>query len=56
MAGWNGLLLQIQTRLLHDFKLIELRRYEHASQLIQAVARQLNGWIAQQRRLSQRSV
>jgi hypothetical protein len=42
-------LLQIQTRLLHDFHLIDDRRYEHASRLLQAVGRQLTGWIGQQR-------
>jgi hypothetical protein len=43
-------LLQIQTRLLLDFQLIQLERYEHASRLLQAVSRQLSGWIGQQRR------
>jgi len=42
-------LLQIQTRLLHDFHLIDDRRYEHASRLLQAVGRQLTGWIGQRR-------
>jgi hypothetical protein len=45
-------LLQIQTRLLLDFQLIHLERYEHASRLLQAVSRQLSGWIGQQRRQS----
>jgi len=43
-------LLQIQTRLLHDFQLIDTRRYEHASRLMETVGRQLSGWLAQQRR------
>ena len=43
-------LLQIQTRLLQDFQLIDLGRYEHASRLIGEVSRQLTGWINQQRR------
>jgi hypothetical protein len=43
-------LLQIQTRLLHDFDLIDARRYEHASRLLEAVGRQLTGWIGQRRR------
>ncbi|MEB3300379.1 MAG: diversity-generating retroelement protein Avd [Cyanobacteriota bacterium] len=43
-------LLRIQTRLLHDFQLIDTRRYEHASRLLEAVARQLSGWLQQQRR------
>lgn len=43
-------LLRIQTRLLHDFQLIDTRRYEHASKLLEAVARQLSGWLQQQHR------
>jgi hypothetical protein len=43
-------LLQIQTRLLHDFQLIDVRRYEHASRLLEGVGRQLTGWISQRRR------
>jgi hypothetical protein len=43
-------LLRIQTRLLHDFQLIDTRRYEHASRLLEAVARQLSGWLQQQQR------
>jgi 23S rRNA-intervening sequence protein len=43
-------LLRIQTRLLHDFQLIDTRRYEHASALLEAVARQLSGWLQQQHR------
>jgi hypothetical protein len=43
-------LLRIQTRLLHDFQRIDTRRYEHASRLLEAVARQLSGWLHQQRR------
>ena len=43
-------LLQIQTRLLHDFHLIDERRYEHASRLLDGVGRQLTGWIGQRRR------
>jgi hypothetical protein len=43
-------LIQLQTRLLHDFQLIDLRRYEHASRLINAVGRQHSAWLAQQRR------
>ena len=44
-------LLQIQIRLLHDFHLIDERRYEHASRLLEGVGRQLTGWIGQRRRL-----
>jgi hypothetical protein len=43
-------LIQLQTRLLHEFTLIDLRRYEHASRLIAAIGRQHSGWLAQQRR------
>ncbi|MEY4354124.1 MAG: hypothetical protein RLZZ609_2365 [Cyanobacteriota bacterium] len=43
-------LIQLQTRLLHDFQLIDLRRYEHASRLITAIGRQHSGWLTQQRR------
>lgn len=42
-------LLQIQTRLLQDFKLIDIGRYEHASRLLDGVGRQLTGWLGQQR-------
>ena len=42
-------LIQQQTRLLHDFQLIDLRRYEHASRLIAAIGRQHSAWLAQQR-------
>jgi len=43
-------LIQLQTRLLHDFQLIDPRRYEHASRLITAIGKQHSGWLAQQRR------
>ncbi|MFN7229844.1 MAG: diversity-generating retroelement protein Avd [Synechococcaceae cyanobacterium] len=42
-------LIQLQTRLLHDFQLIDLRRYEHASRLIIAIGRQHSAWLSQQR-------
>ena len=42
-------LIQLQTRLLYDFSLINLRRLEHASRLIAIISRQHNGWLAQQR-------
>jgi hypothetical protein len=35
---------------LHDIQLIDLRRYEHASRLINGVGRQHSAWLAQQRR------
>jgi hypothetical protein len=43
-------LIQLQTRLLHDFQLIDLRRYEHASRLITAIGRQHSAWLSQQQR------
>ena len=41
-------LLRIQTRLLHDFRLIDLARYEHASRLITAIGKQHSAWLSQQ--------
>ena len=43
-------LIQLQTRLLHDFQLIDVRRYEYASRLITVIGKQHSGWLAQQRR------
>ena len=43
-------ILRHQTRLLLDFELIQSRRYEYASELINAVGIDLGGWIKQQRR------
>jgi hypothetical protein len=40
--------IQLQIRLLHQFQLIELKRYEHASRLITAIAKQHSGWLSQQ--------
>ena len=40
-------LIQLQTRLLHDFRLIDLARYEHASRLITAIGRQHSAWLSQ---------
>jgi hypothetical protein len=42
--------IQLQIRLLHQFQLIELSRYEHASRLITTIAKQHSGWLLQQRR------
>jgi hypothetical protein len=41
--------LRFQTRLLRDFKLVDARRYAHASMLINAVGTDLGGWINQQK-------
>ena len=40
--------IQLQIRLLHQFQMIELQRYEHASRLITAIAKQHSGWLSQQ--------
>jgi hypothetical protein len=41
-------LIQLQIRLLHDFGLIDMRRYEHASRLLASIGRQHTGWLASQ--------
>ena len=46
-------LLRLQIRLLHNFQLIDVRRYEHVARLVEEVGRQLGGWISQQRRQGQ---
>jgi hypothetical protein len=46
-------LLRLQIRLLHNFQLIDERRYEHVARLVEEVGRQLGGWISQQRRQGQ---
>ena len=43
-------LIQLQTRLLHDFSLIDLARYEHASRLIGSIGKQHSAWLSQQHR------
>ena len=42
--------IQLQIRLLHQFKLIEIQRYEYASRLITTIAKQHSGWLGQQQR------
>jgi len=42
-------ILQYQTRLLVDFQLMEVKRYEHVSRLLDDLGRQLTGWLGQQR-------
>jgi hypothetical protein len=37
-------ILQYQTRLLFDFKLVDINRYEYASRLLDDLGRQLTGW------------
>ena len=42
-------ILQYQTRLLLDFQLMEVKRYEYVSRRIDELGRQLTGWLGQQR-------
>ena len=46
----NGKLnvLRYQTRLLHDFELISLKRYEYVSGLINDIGIELGNWVRQQ--------
>ncbi|MGK7873888.1 MAG: diversity-generating retroelement protein Avd [Xenococcaceae cyanobacterium] len=48
----NGKLdiLRYQTRLLYDFQLISVSRYEYAGQQLQSIGAELGGWIKQQKR------
>lgn len=57
MQGINARLevLRYQTRLLHDFRLIAVNRYEFAAQSTHDIGVELGGWIRQQGRLSQSS-
>ena len=43
-------ILRYQTRLLFDFKLVNVKRYENASRKIDEIGKQLSGWIQQQQR------
>jgi hypothetical protein len=47
----NGKLdiLRYQTRLLFDFELISLKRYEYIQEKLQGIGVELGGWIKQQR-------
>jgi hypothetical protein len=47
-------LIRWQTRLLRDFELFDLRRYQFASGRIDEIGRSLGGWIGQQRNLNAR--
>jgi hypothetical protein len=40
--------IRYQTRLLHDFDLINTQRYEHIAKLTNAIGNDLGGWIRQQ--------
>ena len=52
LEGLNAELevLRYQTRLCRDFDLLDVRRYEHASRLLNEVGENLGAWIRQQRR------
>lgn len=42
-------ILRYQTRLLLDFQLISLKRYEYIGQAVNEIGAELGGWIRQQR-------
>ncbi len=42
-------ILRYQSRLLLDFKLISVERYQYISQLLQDIGNNLGGWIKQQK-------
>ena len=42
--------IRYQTRLLHDFNLIHLPRYEYAAKLTNEIGSELGGWIRQQKK------
>lgn len=42
-------IIRYQTRLLHDFQLIAVNRYEFVSQQIHEIGTELGGWIKQQK-------
>ncbi|EAZ90089.1 diversity-generating retroelement protein Avd [Crocosphaera chwakensis] len=41
--------LRYQTRLLYDFELISLKRYQYINQQLQGIGIELGGWIKQQK-------
>jgi hypothetical protein len=43
-------ILRYQTRLLHDFQLISLQRYEYIGKQLQEIGIDLGAWIKQQKR------
>jgi len=55
LEGLNAELevLRYQTRLCRDFNLLDVRRYEYVSILINAVGENLGAWLRQQRRVKQ---
>lgn len=44
--------LRYQTRLLRDFNLMDARRYQHVSKLINEIGKSLGGWIKQQKQVT----
>ncbi len=42
-------ILRYQTRLLYDFELISIKRYEYINQQLQGIGLELGGWIKQQK-------
>ncbi|NEQ73314.1 MAG: diversity-generating retroelement protein Avd [Okeania sp. SIO2C9] len=42
-------IIRYQTRILLDFQLINNKRYEYISQLIDEIGKELGGWIKQQK-------
>ena len=49
--NFNLDILRYQTRLLHDFELISIDRYEYVSRLLQEIGIELDGWIKKQKRV-----
>ena len=52
----NGKLdvLRYQTRLLHDLKLMSVKRYQYVGQQINGIGCELGGWINQQKQIKRR--
>lgn len=48
--------LRYQTRLLRDFNLIPVKRYEYISRQLQEIGKNLGGWIQQQKRRNQQII
>ncbi|MCH2247181.1 MAG: diversity-generating retroelement protein Avd [Crocosphaera sp.] len=51
LANLNAKLdiMRYQTRLLYDFELISMKRYEYINQQLQGIGIELGGWIKQQK-------
>lgn len=48
-------ILRYQTRLLRDFDLISVQRYEYVGGLMNEIGKELGGWIKQQQRREKNS-